>query len=230
VVGGADERDCMTATRDGVTPVVPATRTLPDPYGPVARRALPALDRAFKVANRAIVVPLLRAGAGPLLANPLTGSMMLLRTRGRRSGAWREAPLGYVIRGGRVYCCAGFGDRTQWLRNLLADPRVEVRLPGGSYSGTATLVTDPAGQVAVLRELMGSMPLVSRPLVGDLRDTTDAEVLAMAASLPLVRIDVGGVVPGPWDPGGRGWIALAALGVGAVAATILARRRKARAA
>jgi deazaflavin-dependent oxidoreductase (nitroreductase family) len=176
----------------------------------MARRALPALDRAFKVANRAIVVPLLRAGAGPLLANPLTGSMMLLRTRGRRSGAWREAPLGYVIRGGRVYCCAGFGDRTQWLRNLLADPRVEVRLPGGSYSGTATLVTGP--------------------LVGDLRDTTDAEVLAMAASLPLVRIDVGGVVPGPWDPGGRGWIALAALGVGAVAATILARRRKARAA
>jgi hypothetical protein len=49
----------MTATRDGVTPVVPA------------------------IPNSAIVVPLLRAGGGPLLATPLTGSMLLLRTRRR---------------------------------------------------------------------------------------------------------------------------------------------------
>jgi hypothetical protein len=82
------------------------------PYGPILSRGLRPLQRAFGAVNRWAVAPALRAGLGPLFSTPLTGSMMLLRTTGRRSGLPREAPLGYVIREGCIYCCAGFGRPT----------------------------------------------------------------------------------------------------------------------
>jgi deazaflavin-dependent oxidoreductase (nitroreductase family) len=131
---------------------------------------------------------------------------MLLRTRGRRTGRWRGAPLGYVIRDGSIYCCAGFGSSTFWLRNLEADPRVEVLLPGRAHTGVAEVVTDPVEGVAALRGLLASMPLVSRPLVGDAGALSDADMNAMREAIPPVRIRVTGIAAGPWDPGGLGWI------------------------
>lgn len=176
------------------------------PYTPAVTRILPGLRRAFLLANRFVTEPMLRAGLGPLASTPWTGSLMILRTRGRRSNAWRSAPLGYIIRDGHVYCCAGFGRGTHWLRNLQADPRVEVLLPGRSVAGLAETVADPGEQVVVLRALLNSMPAVSRPLLGNIGQASDGEVLAIADALPLVRIRVTGLAPGPWDPGGTGWV------------------------
>src|SRR3972149_4399463 len=90
-------------------------------------------------------LPLLRPGLGPLMSTPLTGSLMILRTRGRKTGLLRETPLGYAILDGSVWCCAGFGARTHWYRNILADAGVEVVLANGSaFAGPAEVVTEPA--------------------------------------------------------------------------------------
>src|SRR4029079_4400610 len=83
-------------------------------------------------------------GLGPLFSTPVAGSLMMLRTTGRTTERRREAPLGYRILDGAFYCCAGFGRRTAWYRNLLADPRVEVLLPTIALAGTAETVTDEA--------------------------------------------------------------------------------------
>jgi deazaflavin-dependent oxidoreductase (nitroreductase family) len=208
--------------RPALTSPPPAQALPTDPYRPAVRRLLPGMRRSFLTVNRYVAGPLLRAGFGPLLSTPLAGSLMLLRTRGRRSGAWREAPLGYVIRDGSVYCCAGFGPTTHWLRNAAADPRVEVLLPGRSLTGIAEVVTDPAERVAALRELLGSMSLISRPLVGDLASLPDAEVDALSAATPVVRIRATGLAAGPWDPGGSGWIVPTALWL--LAAGVVLRR------
>src|SRR5512140_1582430 len=114
----------------------------PLPYGPLMSRLLPAMHRAFLVLNRRLALPVLHAGLAPFWSLPVTGYMAILRTRGRKTGAVREAPLGYVIWEGAVYVWAGFGPRTHWLRNIEADPRVEVVLPGRAFSGTAEVVTD----------------------------------------------------------------------------------------
>lgn len=95
------------------------------------------MHRAFGFVNRTIAAPALRAGLGPLFVTPQAGSILLLRTRGRRSGLVREAPLGYVLHDGAIYVCAGFGRRTAWLANLGAEPAVEVVLPGARLSGLA---------------------------------------------------------------------------------------------
>lgn len=192
-------------------------------------RLLPRLHRILLTLNRYFAVPALRAGLGPVLATPWTGSLMVLRTRGRRSGQWRDAPLGYVIMDGSVYCCAGFGPGTSWLRNLQANPRVELVLPGRSVAGEAQVVADPDEQEDAMRALLGSMSWIAGPMLGDPRAAPRERILAMARALPLVRVRVTGLAPGPWDPGGSGWVlstGLAGLLVGWRAWRFLRARRR----
>jgi deazaflavin-dependent oxidoreductase (nitroreductase family) len=169
-------------------------------------RFTPLIQGGFRIANRFLAVPLLRAGLGPFLATPLTGSLMVLRTRGRRSGRVRDVPLGYVIRNGSVYFCAGFGRPTHWLHNIEADPNVEVLLPGGAFAGVAEEVTDRDEWAPAMRALLISLGVIGRMTVGDVRHVADEELLAIAGGIPLVRVRVTGIGSGPFDPGGLGWV------------------------
>jgi deazaflavin-dependent oxidoreductase (nitroreductase family) len=156
--------------------------------------------------NRYLALPALRAGLGPFFSTPLTGSMMILRTTGRSTGLRREAPLGYVIAHGAVYCCAGFGERTAWYRNLVADPRVEVVLPAGAFAGHAEPVTDADEWRRVFPAYVRALGIVGRATLGDLREASPERLERIRTDLPLVRIRPTGIAPGPADPGGWGWV------------------------
>ena len=206
------------------TSVGPAELRLP--YGPLMTRLLPRIQHGFRYANRYLAVPLLQAGLGPLCNTPLTGSLMVLRTRGRTSGLWREAPLGYLVLDGHVYCTAGFGYRTHWLRNIQADPHVEVLLPTIAVSGIAEEVTDPAEWNRGMRALLASLGIISRAVVGDVRHASDEGLRAMAGGLPLVRIRVTGLGVGPFDPGGRGWVLPTLVGLAWLGVQVRRRLRR----
>ncbi|MFI5042963.1 MAG: nitroreductase/quinone reductase family protein [Acidimicrobiales bacterium] len=178
------------------------------PYGRRFTAALPALHRVFLVVNRRLTVPVFRAGLGPLLSNPATGSIMVLRTRGRTSGEMRDVPLGYLIRDGAIYCCAGFGVQTHWFRNLLADPRVECLLPDRALAGVAEEVTDPDEWLAAFRALLASLGVLGSSTVTNPRQATDDELRDKGRAIPLVRIRVTGIAAGPADPGGWAWVPL----------------------
>ena len=194
------------------------------PYGPFLQRTLPAIRRAFGVLNRVYVLPAIRLGLGPLHANPATGAWMLLRTTGNRTGLRREAVVGYVLLDGAAYCSAGFGVRTAWYRNLLAEPRVEIVLPAGGFAGVAEPVTDPAELERGWRALIGALGVLGRLFV--CRPDAPAEVLAArTANLPLVRIRTTGLAPGPADPGGAAWVVPTALGLAWVGFRLRPRRR-----
>ena len=216
----------MTEATIDVTPL-PAGLEMPIapllPYGPVVTRTLPSLDRAFRLLNRFYAIPAMKAGLGPLHANPVTGSWMLLRTTGRRSGRAREVALGYAIVDGSVYCSAGFGPRTKWYLNLLADSRVEVVLPGGAFAGRAEPVTDPAELDRAWRALIRSLGVLGRAFV--CAPGASAEELGVRTmNLPLIRIRPVGIAAGPADPGGWLWATLTVVGV----VWLLARIRRGR--
>jgi deazaflavin-dependent oxidoreductase (nitroreductase family) len=184
----------------------PSTRFGELPYGPTMTRLLEPMHGAFLRVNRWVALPVLRAGLGPVFSTPLTGSLMILRTTGRKSGARREIPLGYAIADGNVYCIAGFGPETQWFKNILAHPAVEVVLPLGAISGTAEEVTDPVEWSRAFRVLMTSMGIIGRATSGDVRDVPEDRLREMGAGLPLVRIRPTGIGSGPADPGGLMWV------------------------
>jgi deazaflavin-dependent oxidoreductase (nitroreductase family) len=174
------------------------------PYSPGVMPLLTPLRRVFLVLNRWYAVPVIRLGLAPLHMNPITGSWMLLRTRGRKSGLVREAPLGYALMDGNVYCCAGFGPRTQWLQNVQADPRVEVVLPHGAIAGVAEEVTDPDELLRGWRTYLRALGLLGPGLVCA-ADAPEEELREKTRNLPLVRVRPTGIGSGPADPGGWLW-------------------------
>jgi deazaflavin-dependent oxidoreductase (nitroreductase family) len=79
------------------------------------------------------------------IANPLMRRnpfQTLLETTGRKSGEPRRTPLGGKVVDGAFWFVSEFGEQSQYVRNIQADPRVRVRLRGRWRSGTAHLVPD----------------------------------------------------------------------------------------
>ncbi|WP_037628078.1 nitroreductase/quinone reductase family protein [Streptomyces aureus] len=79
------------------------------------------------------------------VVNPLARRMpfqILLETTGRVSGLPRRTPLGGRRVGDVFWLVSEFGERSQYVRNIQADPRVRVRLRGRWHEGTAYLLPD----------------------------------------------------------------------------------------
>ena len=75
-----------------------------------------------------------------LVANP----MLLLTTRGHRSGEEHTVPLLYLEDGPRVVVIASYGGRPHhpaWYRNLVTTPRVRVQIGGARREMTARTAT-----------------------------------------------------------------------------------------
>jgi deazaflavin-dependent oxidoreductase (nitroreductase family) len=78
--------------------------------------------------------------ANPVMRrNPL---QTLLETTGRKSGQPRRTPLGGSRVGDEFWFVSEFGDQSQYVKNIQANPRVRVRLRGRWHSGVAHLVPD----------------------------------------------------------------------------------------
>jgi deazaflavin-dependent oxidoreductase (nitroreductase family) len=187
-------------------------------------RLLPAVHRGFTAVNKYVSVPALKMGLGRYMSNPATGYLMILRTRGRKSGEMRDAPLGYTIVGDHVYCIAGFGRPTHWFQNVLADPKVEVILPNRAFSGLAEEVTDPEERCRALVPLLRSMGVIAGMVgMGNPWRDSPEELERKTEGMPLVRVKATGIAVGPEDPGGRYWIV--PMAAGAVFAVWRLRRR-----
>ena len=79
-------------------------------------------------------------GLGPLVGK----IVLLLTTTGRKSGQQRVTPLQYEIIDDKYYIGSARGTKSDWYRNIEADPRVEVRVKSLRFRGIAELVTDPS--------------------------------------------------------------------------------------
>ncbi|CAL2057545.1 MULTISPECIES: nitroreductase/quinone reductase family protein [Streptomyces] len=77
--------------------------------------------------------------------NPLIRRLPLqtvLETTGRVSGVPRRTPVGGRRVGRAFWLVSEFGHRSQYVRNIEADPRVRVRIAGRWHHGTAHLLPD----------------------------------------------------------------------------------------
>jgi deazaflavin-dependent oxidoreductase (nitroreductase family) len=79
------------------------------------------------------------------VANPLMRlrpSQTLLETTGRKSGQPRRTPLGGRRIGDQFWFVSEFGEKSQYVRNIKANPNVRLRLHGRWHNGVAHLVPD----------------------------------------------------------------------------------------
>jgi deazaflavin-dependent oxidoreductase (nitroreductase family) len=111
------------------------------------------------------------------VANPLMRRMpfqTLLETTGRKSGEPRRTPLGGRLVDGAFWLVSEFGERSQYVRNIKADPEVRVRLRGRWHHGTAHLLPDDDAKARLL-----SLPRLN-----------SAGVRTFGSDLLTIRIDL----------------------------------------
>ena len=87
-------------------------------------------------------------GLGPLVGK----IVLLLTTTGRKSGQKRVTPLQYEELDGKIYLGSARGTNSDWIRNILVDNQVQVRIKNRKLTGTAEVITDP-GRIADFLEV-----------------------------------------------------------------------------
>jgi deazaflavin-dependent oxidoreductase (nitroreductase family) len=105
--------------------------------------------------NRALIEEF-RAKGGAEPGRPL----LLLTTKGARTGQPRTSPMMFVPDGDRLLVIAsnaGAPSDPLWFRNLVADPEVTVEVTGDTYPATA-VVTDGAERDRLFAEIVGKYP------------------------------------------------------------------------
>ena len=129
-------------------------------------------------------------GLGPVVG----WLILLLTTTGRKTGLPRVTPLQYEEQDGVIYVASARGQQADWFRNILANPRVEIRVKARRFYGQAEPIADPA-RIADFLELrlkrhprmMGAMlrgeGLPARP------DRTQLEKLAAKIAVVAIRPD-----------------------------------------
>ena len=76
-----------------------------------------------------------------LLSDVSTEEYCYLTTKGRVSGRPHEIEIWFGTQNNTVYLLSGSG-KSDWLKNLLKDPAVTVRIAQHNFTGTARVVKD----------------------------------------------------------------------------------------
>ena len=102
-------------------------------------------------------------------------TLVILETRGRKSGLPRRTPVGKAIEGDTLWIVAEHGRRAGYVRNIEANPRVRVKVGRRWRTGTARALPDDDP-----RERQRRMP----------NKMNSAVVRGMGSDLLTVRVDL----------------------------------------
>lgn len=159
----------------------------------------------FKYFNRFMLF-MWRLGLGAWMDRPSRGGQILVITHtGRKSGLRRRTPVNYAIVDGEIYCTAGFGAASDWYRNILADPRVEVWLPQGWWEGFAEDVSDSPHRNWLMRQVLIGSGFAARLAGLEPLNMSDEELVPLTHAYRLVHLRLSQPRTGPGGPGDLAW-------------------------
>ncbi len=70
-------------------------------------------------------------------------SYCYLTTTGRVSGQPREIEIWFGLDGDTLYMLSGGRERSDWVKNLIREPRVTLRIADRAFAGRARIVSSP---------------------------------------------------------------------------------------
>lgn len=153
------------------------------------------------------------------------GRVMVITHTGRKSGRRRQTPVNYAVIGDDLYCVAGFGQASDWYRNIQADPQVELWLPDSWWAGRAEDVSSDPNRLSLVRQVLLSTGMVA-PLFGiDPRKMSDAALDQATADYRLVRFRRTKLLSGQGGPGELAWVWVP-VGLVALLLYLASRRRR----
>jgi deazaflavin-dependent oxidoreductase (nitroreductase family) len=151
-------------------------------------KQLETLRRVFHAMNPFMVF-MLGIGLGRMMNiwPAVSGRIMVIKHRGRKSGKEYLTPVNYAIVGGEIYCTAGFGSTSDWYKNMLANPTVELWLPEGKRKMHAEDISDSPDRVFLLRQVIIASGFAG-PLFGiNQKKLNDEELDAVSKDYRLIH-------------------------------------------
>jgi deazaflavin-dependent oxidoreductase (nitroreductase family) len=165
------------------------------------------LRQGFKLFNRFMLLQWRLGLGGWLNIWPEGfGRILVITHTGRKTGMRRRTPVNYALVEGDIYCTAGFGQGSDWYRNILKNPQVEVWLPEGWWSGTAEDVSDSPERLLLLRQVLIASGFAARLAGINPHKISDSGLDQATQEYRLVRIRRAAACTGPGGPGELAWI------------------------
>jgi deazaflavin-dependent oxidoreductase (nitroreductase family) len=153
----------------------------------------------------------------------LAGPLMLLTVTGRSSGLPRRTPVTAHVVAGRTYLWCPYGGRSQWYRNLLANPVATTQSRRGTQAVRAVAVDDEDEAVEVVAELRRfNPPWLRRYLEGEGIADTLEDIARNTQRLHIRRLEPTSVEGPPELTADLAWLWLLPVAL----AALLARRRR----
>ncbi len=146
------------------------------------------LRRVFHAVNP-LMVFMWKIGLGRMINMwpAVGGRIMVICHKGWKTGKHYLTPVNFAIVDGQIYCAASFGPATQWHRNMMASPEIELWLPDGKHRACAHEVLDRSCRAQLLRAIMIASGLAG-PLLGiDQSKLSDAQLEEIGKDYGLVR-------------------------------------------
>jgi deazaflavin-dependent oxidoreductase (nitroreductase family) len=126
-------------------------------------------------------------GLGPFVGK----SVLLLTTRGRKTGLPRVTPLVYEQQGDTIIVASARGPSADWLRNIQTDPRVRVRAAEREYQGMAEVVLDSDRIADYLQRQFNRNPTAFAVILraeGVPTPPSRADLIRLAPRRPMVTV------------------------------------------
>lgn len=152
------------------------------------------------------------------------GRLLVIEHEGRKSGNRYVTPLDYSPSNGSVFCIAAFGDRTDWLRNVLAMESVTVWRSDGRWRAIPRDASNDPDRLPRMRSVLIDSGFAA-PAFGLLpRTMSDEDLETATADYRLVEFELVEKLDG--GSGDLAWIWLPiGIGLAALVAGIIVRRR-----
>lgn len=183
----------------------------PAPPQDLSRRGLPDPDTPIMRFFYKMPIWAFRTGWQPIIGR----LFVLMAHTGRKTGQTRYTPLEYRIApNGRLYVISGYGDKSQWYKNIMADPYVTLQWAGHTEGMQAYRVTDRDELRMLFDQYLRERPVTTKAFLDMLEIPYDLDaIIAKADELYCV-----GFVPTnhPTPPPLKAdlwWVNLVALGI-----------------
>ena len=134
-------------------------------------------------------IALYRLGLGIVIG---AAPVMILTTRGRRTGLARHTALEYRQHGNKFYLVSVWGERAQWVKNLIAEPDVTIQVGHRTFAARARVVDDSGEANRVTHLYRRQVPYLYDTLLAKLISEPSVfprQAMEENATLTIVRLD-----------------------------------------
>jgi deazaflavin-dependent oxidoreductase (nitroreductase family) len=159
----------QTAESDQIDQLLPTVKTFPI-EGTNLSRILSDLQyrQSFHAQIKRynpLIVALYKTGLLSLFG--VSRTVMLLTTRGRKSGKLLSTPIGYFRIGGYIHLFSAWGKSASWYKNMLASPNdVWIQIGLRRWPVRAEVIGEPGEMKQVLAQLIEESPAGAHTLFG----------------------------------------------------------------